>query len=38
MQLQLEDGVDLRVTEAQGVSAARRLDFRRSLRAVLAAV
>src|SRR5467141_3478217 len=38
MQLQFEDGVDLRITEAERVSTASRFDFRRSLRAVLSAV
>ncbi len=38
MQLQFEDGVDLRVTEAQPGSAASGFDFWRALRAVFAAV
>src|SRR5712692_4560590 len=38
VQLQFEDGVDLRITEAQRVSTASRFDFRRSLSAVLPAV
>src|SRR5467141_2749747 len=38
VQLQFEDGVDLRITEAERVSTASRFDFRRSLRAVLSAV
>src|SRR6266478_5627482 len=38
VQLQFEDGVDLRITEAERVSRASRFDFRRSLRAVLSAV
>src|SRR5467141_5115729 len=38
VQLQFEDGVDLRITEAERASTASRLDFRRSLRAVLSAV
>src|ERR1700674_1743721 len=38
MQLQFEDGVDLRIAQAKRVSTASRFDFRRSLRAVLPAV
>src|SRR5712664_4458588 len=38
VQLQFEDGVDLRVTEAEPVSTSGGLDFRSSLRAILPAV
>ncbi len=38
MQLQFEDGVDLRIAEAEPVSTSGGLDFRSSLRAILPAV